>query len=388
MGQIQKRIGAMSQNILVVDDESGIRTVLFISLTDMGHRVRLAETADDALLQIEQERPSIVLTDIKMPGMDGIELLKAIKAKDRDIEVIMMTGHGDMDLAIQSLKLEATDFITKPIGNDALEIAVHRASDRIAMRRQLRQYTERLEQLVEEKTRRLIDAERLAAVGEAISGLSHTIKNIAGGLRGGMFVLERGIDQQDRECLTQGWSMVKGNAEKLYKLAIDLLHYGKAAELHMQWCDPNRVAEQALESVRDRAIEGGVQIWLEPQPTQVRFWMDPDAMTTALSNLLYNGIDACLDERLDRIGEVRLSVRIDDDREVSYRIEDTGVGMDAETMARVFRWFYTTKGSRGTGIGLMTAKRTIEKHGGTLNLESTLGQGTRIDIRLPNKASL
>lgn len=380
----------MSQNILVVDDESGIRTVLSISLTDMGHRVRLAETADDALHQIEEERPSIVLTDIKMPGMDGIELLKAIKARDPDIEVIMMTGHGDMDLAIQSLKLEATDFITKPIGNDALEIAVRRASDRISMRRQLRQYTERLEQLVEEKTRRLIDAERLAAVGEAISGLSHTIKNIAGGLRGGMFVLERGIDQQDRECLTQGWGMVKGNAEKLYKLAMDLLHYGKAAELHMQWCDPNVPAEHALQAVQDQAAAGGVQIGFERLQTDIRFWMDPDAMATALSNLLYNAIDACMDEGLERTGEVHLSVRIDDrqQEEVCYRIEDTGVGMDAQTMERVFRWFYTTKGSRGTGIGLMTAKRTIEKHGGMLHLESTPGRGTRIDIRIPNKASI
>ena len=92
----------------------------------------------------------------------------------------MMTGHGDMDLAVRSLKYEATDFVTKPISDEALEVALKRAQDRIAIRKQIRDYTENLELLVREKTQKLIEAERLAAVGEAIAGISHAIKNIAG----------------------------------------------------------------------------------------------------------------------------------------------------------------------------------------------------------------
>ena len=169
----------MDNTILLVDDEEGIRKVLGISLEDSGYSVLKAENGEQALELFQKHRPQIVLTDIKMPGMDGISLLKAIKREDPDTEVIMITGHGDMDLAIQSLKLEATDFVTKPINDDVLEIALKRANDRLDMRRQLSAYTENLEKLVEEKSARLVKLERLAALGQAVDGLSAAIVDIA-----------------------------------------------------------------------------------------------------------------------------------------------------------------------------------------------------------------
>ena len=183
----------MAQKILLVDDEEGIRKVLGISLSDSGYQVFTAESGEEALHIFKEQDPPIVLTDIKMPGMDGIALLQKMKQENPDAEVIMITGHGDMELAIQSLKHEATDFITKPINDDALEIALKRAKERISLKTQIKKYTENLEKLVEEKTQRLIEAERLAAVGQTVAGLAHAIKNITGGLTGGIFVLEKGI---------------------------------------------------------------------------------------------------------------------------------------------------------------------------------------------------
>jgi DNA-binding NtrC family response regulator len=111
----------MTGDILLVDDEAGIRKVLGISLTDLGYTVHARRRCGKAALTIlDAVSPPIALTDIKMPGMDGIELLKAIKDRYPDTEVIMLTGHGDMDLAIESLKFQATDFITKPISDEAL----------------------------------------------------------------------------------------------------------------------------------------------------------------------------------------------------------------------------------------------------------------------------
>jgi FixJ family two-component response regulator/PAS domain-containing protein len=176
----------METKILLVDDEEGIRKVLGISLMDIGYRVLTAENGKDGLAVFRQHAPPIVLTDIKMPLMDGIELLQQIKAESPDTEVIMLTGHGDMDLAIKCLKLEATDFITKPINDDILEIALKRANDRIDMRKQLRAYTENLENLVKEQTVRLVKAERLAAVGQAVEGLSSALRGIAGDLDAGI----------------------------------------------------------------------------------------------------------------------------------------------------------------------------------------------------------
>jgi len=172
--------------ILIVDDEPGICKVLSISLTDIGYAVHTAGNGEEALRVFDQQQPSIVLTDIKMPGMDGINLLKKIKEKNPDTEVIMITGHGDMDLAIESLKLEATDFITKPINNDALEIALKRANDKIDMRNQLKAYTENLETLVKEQSARLVEIERMVAVNQAVEGFSSAISSMAGDLEGGI----------------------------------------------------------------------------------------------------------------------------------------------------------------------------------------------------------
>ena len=141
----------MDNTILLVDDEAGIRKVLGISLQDSGYDVHTAESAKEALRLFEAVAPPIVLTDIKMPDMDGIELLRRIKKINPDTEVIMFTGHGDMGLAIKSLKNDATDFVTKPINDEVLEIALKRARERISMRRQIREYTENLERLVAER---------------------------------------------------------------------------------------------------------------------------------------------------------------------------------------------------------------------------------------------
>jgi len=127
----------MENTILLVDDEEGIINVLNIFLTDIGYKVYTAKSGAEALRIFRKVNPAVVLTDIKMPGMDGIELLRNIKQENRDTEVIMVTGHGNLELAIKSLKHDASDYITKPINHDVLEIALKRAFDKVIMREKL-----------------------------------------------------------------------------------------------------------------------------------------------------------------------------------------------------------------------------------------------------------
>ncbi len=121
------------EKILVIDDEKPTLTMFRLMLSAYGYEVLTAENGQQGLEIFSRERPSIVLTDIKMPGMNGIEVLKEVKAIDPSAEVIVITGHGDMDLAIQALNLDATDFINKPIQRHLLEQAIQRAQERRRM---------------------------------------------------------------------------------------------------------------------------------------------------------------------------------------------------------------------------------------------------------------
>lgn len=179
MPKLTKFTPHVPNTLLLVDDEEGIRRVLSITLSDMGYAVSAAESGEEALKIFKKEHHALVLTDIKMPGMGGIELLKAIKQERPETEVIMLTGHGDLDLAITSVKNDAIDFITKPINNDVLEIALQRAREKIATQQELKEYTEHLEDLVEEQSALLVEAEKRAAVCEVVRGFSTAMQDLA-----------------------------------------------------------------------------------------------------------------------------------------------------------------------------------------------------------------
>lgn len=372
--------------LLLVDDEPGILKVLGISLADRGHEVLTAESGEKALETFRKARPPIVLTDIKMPGIDGIQLLRKIKEESPDTEVIMITGHGDMELAIQSLMYDASDFITKPILDDVLDVAIKRAMEKISYRGKLREYTEDLERLVREKTQKLLEVERLAAVGQTVAGLAHAIKNITSGLAGGMYVLEKGIELDKKAYLTRGWQMIKGNVDKIKGVAMDLLNYSKVREPEYRLCDPNKPAGEVYELMVSKAVENGVSFTFERADGLADAWFDPEGIHRILLNLVGNAIDACTDVSYSKreCGVVLRTMK----REgwaVEYQVADNGCGMDEETRKKIFHIFFSTKGSKGTGLGLMLAKKITDEHGGELDLSTERGKGTVFSLRIPEK---
>lgn len=173
-------------DVLLVDDEPGIRKVVGIALEDMGYRVLEAASGEEALAVFRRERPSVVLTDIRMPGMDGLELLRLLKDESPDTEVILVTGHGDMDVAVAGLKLGACDFVAKPAGPEVLEVALKRATERITLRDRLRNYTENLEVMVNQQAEHLMEVERQCAVKAAVEGLTQLIGGVTDDVEGGI----------------------------------------------------------------------------------------------------------------------------------------------------------------------------------------------------------
>lgn len=259
----------MKETLLLVDDEDGIRTVLGISLADAGYSVMTAAGVDEALAAIEKRRPDIILTDIKMPGRTGIDLLKAVKERDSDVEVIMLTGHGDLELAIQSLKLDATDFLTKPVNDDVLSHALSRASERIRMRRELREYAENLEAMVRDQSARLVEAERQLAALQIMDGISSGLRSLSNTL-----ALE-GTDASpaDEEYADDLFNMlpcfvsVHNNEQRI--VAINRLYrerlgdltgspsgtpYAKAGDARPHLCPVGRVLEMGVGQRADEAL--------------------------------------------------------------------------------------------------------------------------------------
>ena len=138
---MSKSMQKRDMKLLVIDDDEPIRKVLSVTLQDAGYQVLTAEDGETGLKIFADQQPEIILCDLRMPGMDGIAVLKEIKAADPDKEVIVISAHADTDLAIKALQLKASDFITKPISTTALEVALDRAQERLDITRELREYT-------------------------------------------------------------------------------------------------------------------------------------------------------------------------------------------------------------------------------------------------------
>ena len=366
--------------LLLVDDEEDIRDVLQLPLEDLGYTVFTAENAETALSLFQAEAPDIVLTDIKMPGMDGIELLQKIKKASPDTEVIMITGHGDMDLAIKSLKYEATDFVIKPINIDTLEIALDRAEEHIRTRRQLREHTRNLEILIQEKAEM---QDHLYSLGLLIGSVSHGIKGLLTRLDGGIYFLEAGIEKGDADQIEQGRTTLKETAKRIKKLVQDILHYAKERTLRPEAVETDMFVDDIVATAMARIGKTAIDLTVDTKNAPTTVHMEPDSMHSALVSILDNAIDACKKDHAKTAHRVRFSVA-EEGRKVVFVVGDNGVGMDPDTRDRLFTLFFSSKGRHGTGLGLFIANKIVGQHKGTLTVESEPGRGSSFRISIPS----
>ncbi len=374
--------------ILLVDDEEGIRNVLNITLTHAGFRVLLAPDGDQGLVVFKDKKPDIVITDIKMPGIDGIELLRQIKQVSPETEVIMITGHGDMDLAVKSLQYEAADFITKPIDSEELEISVDKAVDRISINARIKTYMDDLESLIKEKDRKIDESENLVTIGQTVAGMSHVIKNIAGGLKGSSFILEQGIENENREYLVKGWEMMKGNIDKITNLSLDLLNYAKTSRLKLKKVNPNYPAKEVMALLSPRADAQNIKFTMTPLQDELQIIVDQTAMYNAIFNLVTNAFDSFDSGTGKDSPDKQVAIEVDsegadENRAVFYKVRDNGTGMERGIADILFKDFITTKGTHGTGFGLMTTKKIIDEHRGDIWFETKKGKGSVFTIKIP-----
>lgn len=228
----------------------------------------------------------------------------------------------------------------------------------------------------------MVQSERLAAVGQAIAMLSHHVKNILQGIRGGSFLIKEGLSQHDEEMTRKGWQFVEKNQERISNLVLDMLTFSKEREPEMAPAEVNQVIGDVVELMESRAAEHNVKLQFTPAPGVPTLTFDPDGIHRAVLNVLTNAIDACGGE--EQPGEVRVATRYDQQaRRVSVEIHDNGPGIAADDIENVFSLFVSRKGSGGTGLGLPVSQKILREHGGRISVASPPGEGTRFTIEWP-----
>lgn len=227
----------------------------------------------------------------------------------------------------------------------------------------------------------MLKAERFAAMGQTITVLSHHIKNILQGVRGGTYLIRMGLDQQKDDLIRQGWGIVDRNQTRIYDLVMDMLSYSKDRVPTLQPGDLNAVVSDVVELVQLRATELGVVVELRRGDDLPTAMFDAEGIHRAVLNIVSNAIDAV--EGIER-GAVVIQTGYDKGADMLLvAVSDNGPGIPEEQRAAIFNVFESSKGSRGTGIGLPVSRKILREHGGRIRVEGGPGQGTRFVLSWP-----
>ena len=227
----------------------------------------------------------------------------------------------------------------------------------------------------------MVQAERLAAMGQTIATLSHHIKNILQGIRGGSYLIEEGLKGEDNDIVRKGWSIVDKNQEKISNLVMDMLTFSKDRDPDLVPSDLNELVADVAELMSVRADAAQVKLELQPAASMAEFMFDPELLHRAILNVVTNAIDAC---EHSEAGQVTVSTGLSDDGEtLRIIVADNGGGIEENDVKRIFSVFESRKGARGTGLGLPVSQKILREHGGDILVESTLGAGSRFILTLP-----
>ncbi|MBC8105798.1 MAG: FHA domain-containing protein [Anaerolineae bacterium] len=223
-------------------------------------------------------------------------------------------------------------------------------------------------------------AERLTAIGETTAALSHSIKNILQALRGGADVVEMGLKSTNVTQAQKGWRIVDRNLEKIYNLTMNLLAYSRPREPQLEMINPKVLIEECLELIAPMANEKGVMAVADVDKDHPAVPLDPDGLHQIIMNLLSNALDAVEPGE----GLIRVVCRYDgENKQTVIEVEDNGPGIQPSMMSHLFELFHSTKGNRGTGIGLAVTKKIVEEHEGSISVKSAPGEGTTFTVKLP-----
>jgi signal transduction histidine kinase len=232
----------------------------------------------------------------------------------------------------------------------------------------------------------MLQAERLAAIGQAIAALSHHIKNILQGLRSGSEILKMGLADKNDDHVQQGWKIVEKNQAKIYDMVMEMLTYSKEREPSIEDVDLNGIIRDVLELVQARVHEIGAKVEVRLDEDLPSVPADAEGIHRATLNIISNAIDAIEERKNPQLGV--LTTLESDGGWVRVVVIDNGVGIPPHKQPDIFKPFVSTKGAKGTGLGLAVSRKILREHGGDITVQSQLGKGSKFILRLPLKSPL
>ncbi len=228
----------------------------------------------------------------------------------------------------------------------------------------------------------MVQAERLAAIGQTIATLSHHIKNILQGIRGGSYLIEMGLEEHDESIVGKGWTIVEKNQNKISTLVMDMLSYSKEREPDLVNANANLVVSDVVELLQTKAADDEIDLRWTPDENMPETIFDPEGIHRAVLNVVTNALDAAGENEQKRLVEVR-TIYIADRELLRITVDDNGPGITPQQMEHLFSPFVSSKKGRGTGLGLPVSQKILKEHGGKILVDSTPGEGSRFTLQMP-----
>lgn len=365
-------------HVLVVDDERDFADLLAERLRTRGMEVHTAYSGEEALAVVRALAPEVVVLDITMPGMSGLETLDAVKAEKPSPEVILLTADSTLNTAVAGMKGGARDYLTKPTDIDMLVAAIGEAEGR------------RMESL---SRQRMAETAKLAALGELATGVAHEINNPLQVLLNEIgwieeILIEANIEDTLRSEITSSLDLVRNQARRCKGITSKLLTLRCALDTHGATTNLPALFQALLQTRQERIEALGIRVEESWSPEMSGLQVPASEWEQVLTNIVDNALDAMEaihNTHAQIAAELVLGLRGNiREAEMEVVVQDTGCGIEAHLLTRIFEPFFSTKEvGKGIGLGLAICHGIIEAMGGSISVRSSPGHGSIFTIKTP-----
>ena len=368
--------------LLIVDDEEGFRAAIARRLAKRGLNSLQASDGAQCLDILGKNPMDVVVLDVKMPGISGIDTLKAIKQAYEKTQVILLTGNVAIFDGIEGIKAGAFDYLTKPIEIDHLANKISQAFEMSHLEQEKQKQVEYREKL----EKKMIDTDRLVSLGILSTGVAHEINNplaiineSAGFMKQVITAPEMSRFEQ-KDALLLGIEKIENSIKRARKITHQLLGHVKKSGSQFTKVNLKTLVHEILGLLKKEIKDKQININWETQNDKIMIWSDPYQIRQVLINLLNNAVHA-----LAKNGFISISFH-EIKNDIILEIKDNGVGIPKDNLRKIFDPFFSTKAfDEGSGLGLFVVHKIIDGLDGKIEVTSEVGKGTCFRIKLPKK---